>query len=217
MVFKGAKAKSESALFKFEKAVAKYLVPKVPKIFDTKVLTLMTVLWGALVVYFYYLAKADTKWLWWVSIFIFVQWLTDLLDGGVGRYRKQGLVKWGFYMDHLLDYYFLCCVIFGLFLYLGMGIHLFLALIIFGMFFISTFLKFGALSEFDTSFVGLSPAEMRLLVVGTNLILMYLSRTFFNTIFFWFLILTGLLLLHNIDKTQKLMKKEDMKVKRKKR
>lgn len=215
MVFKGAKAKSESAIFKYEKAVAAYLVPKVPKILDTKVLTLMTALWGALVVLFYYLAVSDIRYLWAVSGFVLVQWLTDLLDGGVERYRNQGLVKWGFYMDHFLDYYFLCCVIVGLYLFLGNGLYLLLALSIMGMFFISLFLKFGALSQFSTSFVGMSPAEMRLMVIGTNLILMYLSREFFNTIFFWFLILVGLLLIHNIDKTQKEIYKVDIKAMKK--
>lgn len=215
MAFKGKKAKSESAIFKYEKAVADYLVPKVPKIFDTKVLTLMTVLWGALVVLFYYLAVSDIRYLWAVSGAVLLQWLTDLLDGGVGRYRNQGLVKWGFYMDHFLDYYFLCCVVIGLYLFLGNGLQLLLALSIMGMFFISLFLKFGALSQFSTSFIGLSPAEMRLLVIGTNLILIYLSREFFNTIFFWFLILVGLILIYNVDKTQKEIYKEDIKAMKK--
>ena len=140
MVFKGKQVSNKNFLYiNFERKIADYLIPKVPKFFDTKVLTLMTFIWGGLVILFYYLAKSDIRYLWAVSGFILVQWLTDLLDGGVGRYRNQGLVKWGFYMDHLLDYYFLCCVVIGLFLFLGNGLYLLLTLSIFGMFFILAF------------------------------------------------------------------------------
>jgi hypothetical protein len=38
-----------------------------------------------------------------MSVMVFGQWFTDSLDGSLGKYRKQGLVKWGFFADHILD------------------------------------------------------------------------------------------------------------------
>ena len=39
--------------------------------------------------------------------------MTDHYDGKIGKYRNTGLVRWGYYMDHLLDYFFLASVIIG--------------------------------------------------------------------------------------------------------
>ena len=50
--------------------------------------------------------------LWFVSLMIVLQYLTDLFDGEVGRQRNTGLIKWGFYMDHFLDYLFLSSLVF---------------------------------------------------------------------------------------------------------
>jgi phosphatidylglycerophosphate synthase len=159
----------------------------------------------------YYLSRNNMNYLWLVSFLVLMQWITDLLDGGVGRYRNEGFVKWGFYMDHFLDYYFMGCVIIGLYLYLQSGLYILSTMFILGMFFISAFLRFGALGEFSTSFLGFSPAEMRLLVMITNAILYFFSIQLFYKIFLGFLIITGLLLIYNIYKTQKEMHNADMK------
>jgi len=211
--FKGKKAKSESPIFKVEKAVADYLVPKVPGFMGTKFLTLTTFLWGPLMILTYYFSKTNLNYLWLVSFWVLMQWVTDLLDGGVGRYRNEGFVKWGFYMDHFTDYFFMCCVTIGLFVMIGSPLYFLIALAIMGMFFMSTFLRFGALNAFSTSFLGLSPAEMRLLVIFTNVLLYFFSIEFFNKILFAFIVLTGLLLVYNIYKTQKEMHDTDMKAK----
>jgi hypothetical protein len=42
-----------------------------------------------------------------------MQYVTDHYDGKIGKYRNTGLVRWGYYMDHLLDYVFLCSIIIG--------------------------------------------------------------------------------------------------------
>ena len=35
---------------------------------------------------------------------------TDSFDGALGRRRDTGIPKWGYYMDHLLDFVFMWCV-----------------------------------------------------------------------------------------------------------
>jgi hypothetical protein len=62
-----------------------------------------------LILLFSYWAARDLRWLWGVSAMIFMQYATDHYDGKLGKYRGTGLVRWGYYMDHLLDYFFPVC------------------------------------------------------------------------------------------------------------
>ena len=173
MTFKGKKAISTSPLYPLEKATAEYLVPKVPGFMDTKFLTLTTFLWGALMIVFYWLSKFNKNYLLLVSVVVLCQWLSDILDGGVGRYRNQGLVRWGFFMDHFLDFFFMCCTVIGLYLFIENGLGLLLIISLAGMFFVSVFLRFGALTTFSTSFHGVSPAELRVLVIISNAVIYF--------------------------------------------
>lgn len=111
--FAGDKKEGEWILAKVEKRMVNWLVPRVPPFIETYHLTLLTLLWSIGIVAFSFLARDNINWLWGASFFILLQYITDVLDGAVGRYRETGLVKWGFYMDHLLDYVFLASVIVG--------------------------------------------------------------------------------------------------------
>lgn len=98
-----------------EKRFVTYWTPRIPQWLETYHLTLMTIVWSAGVLLFGWLAREDPRWLWPSSGMIFLQWLTDCFDGSVGRHRKTGLKLWGFYMDHLLDYFFMGSVFVGLY------------------------------------------------------------------------------------------------------
>jgi len=100
-----------SLLHRPERAFIDYVVPKLPIWLKSSHLTLLTIPWCIGIVGFGYLTASNIAWLWGVSVCIFLQWLTDSLDGSVGRYRNEGLVKWGFYMDHFLDYIFLLSIL----------------------------------------------------------------------------------------------------------
>ena len=102
---------SASLLSPFERRLAALVVPRIPRWLGTQHLTLMTLLWCAGLALFGWLAAGDLRWLWGSSAMIALQWATDFFDGKVGKHRGTGLVKWGFYMDHLLDYAFLCAVV----------------------------------------------------------------------------------------------------------
>ena len=102
--FAGDQKKGNSLLGTAETKLKNFLVPFVPKKVETYHLTMTTVLWSALIILFSYLAIGNINWLWGVSLMIFFQYITDLLDGEIGRRRNTGLIKWGFYMDHFLDY-----------------------------------------------------------------------------------------------------------------
>jgi hypothetical protein len=106
---------------------------------------------------------------------IALQWATDFFDGKVGKHRGTGLVRWGFYMDHLLDFAFLCAVLGGYALVLPASAHLslFLALAVFGGFMVNSFLAFAATGRFHISHGKLGPTEFRLALVVINSLLVF--------------------------------------------
>lgn len=173
-------AKSGTSLLSpLEQRFAARVVPRIPTWLGTHHLTLMTLAWCAGLVTFGYLARADVRWLWGASVMIASQWVTDFFDGKVGKYRDTGLVKWGFYMDHLLDFVFLCAVLVGYALVLPERFHfgLFLVLAVFAGFMVNSFLAFAATGRFHISHGKLGPTEFRLALVCINaLVAVYGTR-----------------------------------------
>ena len=175
--FAGANKASTSFLSPLERRMARRVVPHIPRWLETYHLTLLTLVWCALIVASGYLAAArDIRWLWGVSLMIAFQYVTDHFDGKVGKYRNTGLVKWGFYMDHLLDYVFLCSVLaaYGLLVPDRARLHLFAVLAVFGGFMVNSFLAFAATAKFKISVLRLGPTEFRLALVAINtLVILY--------------------------------------------
>ena len=159
-----------SLLSPLERRLAARLVPRIPAWLGTHHLTLMTLVWCVGLVLFGYLARGNGRWLWGSSVMIALQWATDFFDGKVGKHRDTGLVKWGFYMDHLLDFVFLCAVLGGYAFVLPERAHagLFLVLAVFGGFMVNSFLAFAATGRFHISHGKLGPTEFRLALVLIN-------------------------------------------------
>ncbi len=166
---------STSLLSPLERRLARRVVPLIPAWLGTHHLTLMTLAWCAGLLLFGWLAAADLRWLWGSSAMILLQWVTDFFDGKVGKYRGTGLVKWGFYADHLLDYAFLCAVLGGYALLLPASAHLslFMVLAVFGGFMVNSFLAFAATGRFHISHGKLGPTEFRLALVLINALVVF--------------------------------------------
>ena len=164
-----------SLLSPLERRLAARVVPRIPAWLGTHHLTLMTLAWCAGLVAFGYLAAGDLRWLWGSSAMIALQWATDFFDGKVGKHRGTGLVRWGFYMDHLLDFAFLCAVLGGYALVLPGRAHLslFLLLAVFGGLMVNSFLAFAATGRFHISHGRLGPTEFRLALVVVNSLLVF--------------------------------------------
>ncbi|MEN8126829.1 MAG: CDP-alcohol phosphatidyltransferase family protein [Planctomycetota bacterium] len=155
-----------------EKQFILWLAPKFPAPITSRQLTLMTILWSVGVVVFGSLAgRSDNlHWLWLSSLMVFLQWFTDCFDGAIGRHRNEGLIKWGFYMDHFLDFVFMCSVFIGWsFLFDGMNAKLlwFMSLGM-GCLMVNAFLGFGATNQFKITYLGTGPTEMRLYFILLN-------------------------------------------------
>lgn len=179
IAFAGDKKVGGSFLTPWETKLAAWAVPRVPRAIRTYHLTLCTIPISLLIILFGYLAHYETQWLWGMSAMIFMQWVTDGLDGAVGRIRDEGFIKWGFYMDHFLDYVFLCAILIGYMLMLPDGskwIHFFV-LAVFGAFMVNSYLSFAATNEFRITYLGIGPTEIRLLFIIINTLIIFLGRT----------------------------------------
>ena len=172
-MFQGDKKFGQSLLHKPEEALKRVLLPLVPKWLETNHLTLMTLPWCGFILLFSYFARFNIHWLWGVSAMIAAQYVTDLLDGAIGRQRNTGLVKWGFYMDHFLDFAFLCAILIGYAILMPQAHRtgLFFVMALFAGFMVNSFLSFGATNRFQIAYLGMGPTEMRIVFILINTLL----------------------------------------------
>jgi archaetidylinositol phosphate synthase len=168
--FPGAEKINTSFLSPLERRLAPMIIPRIPPWLETYHLTMLTLVWSLLILLFSFLAARNIRWLWLVSVMIFLQWVTDHYDGKVGKYRNTGLVRWGYYMDHLLDYFFLCSIILGYAFILPerSRFQLLLMLALFAAYDFSTFLAFAATDRLKISHLKFGPTEFRLALIVIN-------------------------------------------------
>jgi len=178
--FAGDKKEGDGVFSVPERWLVNRLVSKVPKCIETYHLTYMTIIWSALIVLFSYFARNNLNWLWLVSLMIFFQYITDLFDGAVGRYRNTGLIKWGYYMDHFLDYIFLCLILLGYAFILPptFDYTLLTILAIFGAFMVNSYLSFAATNKFKIHYLKIGPTEVRLIFIIINTLLIIFGKTY---------------------------------------
>ncbi len=171
--FAGAHKTNNSFLAPLERRLAPLVIPRIPSWIETQHLTMLTLIWSLLILVFSALAARNLRWLWLVSLMIFLQWVTDHYDGKVGKYRNTGLVRWGYYMDHLLDYVFLCSILIGYAFILPerSRFQLLLMLALFAAFDFSTFLAFSATDKLKISYLKFGPTEFRLALIVVNALL----------------------------------------------
>ena len=181
--FAGASKSNTSFLTPFERRLAIRVLPRIPSWLETYHLTMLTLVWSGLILLFSYLAAGDLRWLWGVSAMVALQYVTDHYDGKIGKYRGTGLVRWGYYMDHLLDYFFLCSVIIGYAFILPerSRYQILIMLAIFAGYEVSTFLAFAATDRLTISYLKLGPTEFRLALIVINaLLVQYGTRQMVN-------------------------------------
>ena len=181
--FAGASKSNNSFLTPFERRLAPKVLPRIPAWLETYHLTMLTLLWTALILLFSYWAAADLRWLWGVSAMVFMQYVTDHYDGKIGKYRGTGLLRWGYYMDHLLDYFWLCSIIVGYAFILPerSRYQILILLVLVSGYEVSTFLAFSATDRFKISYLRFGPTEFRVGVIIINaLLVQYGTRQMVN-------------------------------------
>ncbi len=179
--FKGdTKVPLKSPLAQWEKAFISFLTPHMPRWIEGYHLTLMTIPISFVCVIAGFLARGNLAWLWLSSGALLMQWFTDCFDGALGRYRDTGIPKWGYHMDHLLDWIFMCSVLTGYaVLFQGASRILWLILIpVYGTFFVNSILAFAATQEFKITFLGIGPTELRLLLIIVNIVIIATGKEY---------------------------------------
>jgi phosphatidylglycerophosphate synthase len=211
------KAPMKTLLSPYEKRFIQWLTPRFPKWVETWHLTMLTVPWCAGLIGFGYLAgkTGNPHWLWLSSLMIFLQWFTDAFDGAIGRYKETGLIKWGFYMDHLLDYVFMCSILIGYALLAkGTSRQVILLLVpVFGGYLVASFLGFGATGEFKITYFATGPTEIRIWFIVLNTALIIFGTRWILPLLPWILGVSTLFLIIMSFRTQKYLWKLDMEIK----
>lgn len=216
MVFAGDKKEGTWLLATAESRLRDALLPLVPRWCETYHLTMLTVLWCILILGCSYIAQFNGySWsMHLVSVWIFLQYITDLLDGAIGRTRNTGLIKWGYYMDHFLDYLFLCSILIGYSFLIAAPykIMLFFILALFGAFMVNSFLSFAATNQFKIAYLGVGPTEIRVGFIFVNCFLAH-NSTFLAPALPY--VLAGSLfgLFVTVFRTQQMLWKLDMQIK----
>src|SRR2546430_6107890 len=169
--FAGAGKSNSGLLVPWERKLGRFVLPRIPLWLETYHLTMLTLVWSIGIVLFDYLAANNLRWLWLTNLMIVFHYFTDHLDGKLGKYRDTGLRKWGFYMDHLFDYVFLCSILIGYsFLIPQKSVFsMMLVLCIFSAFMFHTILMLAATDELRVSFWRFGPTELRIALIVANI------------------------------------------------
>ena len=214
--FSGHKKEGTWLLKNAEDRLRIFLVPLVPRSIETYHLTMMTVLWSFLVIVGSFLATKNLAWIFLASGAIFLQYVTVLIDGAVGRARNTGLVKWGFYMDHFLDFVFLSSMAIGYFFFVPAEMlwWTYAALILATAFLVSSFLEFAATNNFKISFFGIGPTESRLGLIFFNTAVFFFGGTIVPQLLPYFVSFGTIMLLYVLYQKQCMLWKIDMGAKK---
>ena len=215
-VFHGdKKLPMNSLLGRLEKRLISSTVRQFPSWIEGYHLTLMTILWSAGLIGFGYLAQSNRHWLWLSSLMIFLQWFTDSYDGSLGRLRDTGIPKWGYYMDHLLDHGFLCAIFIGYsFLVNDQAARLlYILVLIFTGFMVSSYLSFAATNEFKITYLGFGPTEMRIVFILLNIVIIAVGPRFMELALPYLVLAACIVLVIVVFRTQKYIWSIDMQEK----
>jgi len=181
--FAGDRKLGMSVLGPAERRFIDWAIPKIPKPIMSHHLTALTAVWSAFIVFFGWLATKNLQWLHGVSAMVFLQWLTDSLDGSLGKYRKQGLVKWGFFADHFLDLLFAGSIVIAYsFLVEAWWLEfLFLILLLVTCATMAvSFLSFAATNQFQIAYYGIGPTEIRIGYIALNTFVSFVGIAIFS-------------------------------------
>lgn len=214
--FAGHKKVGKNFFYGFEQWLLKRYTGKIPYWIETYHLTWMTLVWSIGIVLFGFLAKDNIQWLWGSTAMVVGQYLTDLFDGAIGRERNTGLVRWGYYMDHFLDYVFTCAILISYFFIApdDFAVMFFFILAICCAYLVNSYLSFSASNQFRISYYKIGPTEMRLVFILINIFLILFGTTYVGHLLPLVLVIITVALLIVVWRTQKEIWDLDMKIKR---
>ncbi len=188
-----------------EKKMIAQILPLIPSWIKGCHFTLLSLPISLGVVFSYYLAEGNRNFLWVASLFIIAQWISDSLDGALGRFRDEGHCLWGFYMDHFFDFLFLVSIVLG-YSFLFNGPHKVLVLLfipVLASFMLSSVLSFGITRTFNVVYFGVGPTDLRFMTVVLNILIFYFGVDFLKGGIIWGLVVVVFFLIIFVYRSQR--------------
>ena len=212
----GSTRKRTHLLASWETGWIKKWTPRIPSFIETYHLTWSSIFSSLIVLGSSWLARESSWWLLLTSFGVLVHYITDALDGEVGRQRKTGLIKWGFYVDHFLDFIFASSVVIGYaFIFPENFVSLLMLLLVICGYFFNAVLECVALGSFRSDgYFGFSGTEMAFGVILFNLLLILTGGRIPRISFSIVLAINALNLIRRFYITQRILWEVDMKAKK---
>lgn len=207
------KAPMISPLAKLEQKFIVANVTRFPRWIGSHHLTWMTLAWSIGLLVFGYLSQYNVHWLWGSLMMLFLQWFTDCFDGALGRYRDAGLIKWGYYMDHFLDFVFMWCIFAGYYFLVEDSVSiilLFSAGFLYSALMAHAFLAFSITNAFQITYLGFGPTEVRLFFIVLNTVIIFGPEHVLETVLPFITAVLGLGLCVVVYRGQRAIWKIDM-------
>ena len=178
--FDGETNKNDSILSPINNEFINMAVPVIPRWIHTHHLTSSTIVWCLLILIGSFLSQYSLYFLLLNAIAIALHIITDNCDGALGRYRKTGLVRWGYYADHFGDFIFgsLIVVSFRIINHDVNEYWIFFLMIVFSGFFVHSLLSTSVLNKLAyTFFKILSPLEGQFFYIAIYFAIIILGRS----------------------------------------
>jgi len=183
--FKDATRLQHSVLAALEKRTLIWLANRMPAAINSDHLTILALAAMVGAGLSYWLARSTPAGLVLVIVFLAINWFGDSLDGTLARVRKCQRPRYGYYVDHVVDAVGALALFGGLALsgYMSAAVAAVL-LIAYFLLCIEVYLDTHSLGEFQMSFFGMGPTELRiLLAIGNIVLLVHPMATIFGHTF----------------------------------
>jgi archaetidylinositol phosphate synthase len=167
--------RNNSALtYEVEKRLLDKIAYRVYKYTTTDQLSLLGILGFVFVAISYQFAKTNLNWLHIASLGIFLHWFGDSLDGRVAKLRDEPRPKFGHYLDHILDAISVVVILVG-FQVAELSHTQFWLLTLVSILLLTTHihLRTSVTREFNFTSSKIGPTELRLILIGMNLLLIF--------------------------------------------
>lgn len=191
---------NRALLSRFEPKVLAWLAKRTPAWVTPDHLTGLGFFGTLLIGASYILTNQSPAFLWFASLGLVINWFGDSLDGTLARYRKIERPRYGFFVDHTIDALGEVIIMIGIGLspYVNFDIALIALigyLLLGTLVYILTYIR----NEFRISYAGLSPTEVRLILILTNVLVFFIGdvkvRTILGTYSIYDFVLIALIVL----------------------
>jgi phosphatidylglycerophosphate synthase len=161
----------EALTARIEQRILVWMARRTPAAIHPDHLTLLAFLSQLAAGTAYALASHDARALWFVNLFLALNWLGDSLDGTLARMRNQQRPRYGFYVDHIADTFGAIALTAGLgcsgYAHWQIAAGL---LVCFYAVSIESYLATYTIGRFHLSHGGVGPTELRILLAAGNIV-----------------------------------------------